>query len=56
MPFKSDKQKRFFYARLNAKRNEKDGPSKEVAEKFINDSKGEVERFSKVKNKLKKVK
>jgi len=58
MPFKSKAQERFFYARLNAKRNQKDGPSKEVAEKFIEDSKGEEspkkERFSKLKNKMKK--
>lgn len=57
MPFKSKAQERFFYARLNAKRNQKDGPSKEVAEKFIKDSADEpepkVERFSKLKKKMK---
>lgn len=58
MPFKSEAQKKFFYARLNSKKKQKEeGPSKEVAGKFIEDSKEESpkkERFSKLKKKMKK--
>lgn len=60
MPFKSEKQRRLFYAAANnPKVAKKTGISKEVAEKFIEDSKGKVEeskkpRFSKIMSKIKK--
>ena len=47
MPFKSEKQKRFFYSRAAgkpAKKGEGD-LSPEVAQRFINDSHGEVEKI-----------
>ena len=57
MPFRSKSQKRLFYAAANnPKIAKKTGLSKEVAEKFIEDSQGEtepkVERFTKLKKKL----
>lgn len=55
MPFKSEKQKRFFYVRMNGKKADKeDGDlSPEVARKFIEES-PKKERFSKLKSRLKK--
>lgn len=58
--FKSEKQKRFFYSRAAGKPAKKgDGDlSPEVAQKFIEDSHGEVEkkksRFSKTMSKIQK--
>lgn len=59
--FKSEKQKRFFYSRAAGKPAKKgDGDlSPEVAQRFIDDAHGEVEkpkkpRFSKIMNKMKK--
>jgi hypothetical protein len=54
MPFKSEKQKKLFYAAAhNPEIARKRGISQEVAEKYIRDSEGKVERFSKIKKKLK---
>ena len=60
MPFRSEKQKRFFYSRAAGKPAKKgDGDlSPEVAQKFIDDAHGEVikkkPRFSKIMNKIQK--
>jgi hypothetical protein len=64
MPFKSEKQKRFFYSRAAGKPPKKgDGDiSQEAAQKFIEDAHGEViekskkPRFSKIMDKMKKSK
>lgn len=56
MPFKSEKQRRYFemIAHNKNKAKKKTDLTPEVAEKFIHDSEGKVERFAKIKKKLKK--
>jgi len=55
MPYKSDKQKKLILAAAhNKKFADKVGFKQEAAQKFMKDSEGKVERFSKLKKKMKK--
>lgn len=51
MPFASDAQRRLMYAAAEGRLSKKDGPSPEVAKKFIADSKTRKRRAKRIVDK-----